>query len=239
MAKNIFILLLVSSFALGAFAQSHKSGGRHKNLEYFEKDMFHFGFSLGFNTSNFIVDYDLTSYDSLISLQSNGQAGFNIGLIGSMRFNKLFTLRFTPTLAFAQRNVEYTFAVEPKNINATRIVESTYIMFPLSVKYRSLRQENFAAYILGGANFAFDLSSQFGVNNEVVISEQVLKVQRQNIFGEIGFGTDFFMEFFKFSIELKYSHGLTNIFVDDESFWAKPIKDIRPNMFTVSFLFEG
>ena len=225
--------------ALGAYAQNHKTGQTHKHLEYFEKDRFHFGFSLGGNSTGFKMNYDLTTYDSLISIETNTQAGFNIGLIGSMRFNKFFTLRFTPTLAFAQKNVEYTFTDGEKNVNATRIVESTYIMFPMLVKYRSVRNGNFAAYVIGGGNFAYDLSSQFGVNNEVVISEQLLKVKRENFFAEVGFGTDFFMEYFKFSIELKYSYGLTNILVKDGNFWQEPINDIRPKMFTITLNFEG
>ena len=239
MIKKIFIVLFISGMALGAYAQSHKTGQHHPNLEYFEKDRFHFGFSLGGNTTSFKINYDLTTFDSLVSIQTNGQAGFNIGLVGSMRFNRFFTLRLTPTLAFAQRNVEYVFANEPVNIKATRIVESTYIQFPLLVKFRSQRNGNFASYIIGGANYAYDLSSQHGVNNDVVISDQVLKVSRSNLFAEAGFGIDLFMEYFKFSIELKYSYGVTNIMVDDGSFWVQPISDIRPKMFTVTFHFEG
>ena len=239
MIKKIFIVLFISGMALSAYAQSHKTGQSHPNLQYFEKDRFHFGFSLGGNSTSFKMNYDLTAIDSLTSIETNGQAGFNIGLVASMRFNRYFTLRFTPTLAFAQRNVEYTFANEPINIKATRIVESTYLQFPLLVKYRSQRNGNFAAYIIGGANYAYDLSSQYGVNNDVVISDQVLKINRSNIFAEGGFGVDLFMAYFKFSIELKYSHGLTNIIIEDGSFWVQPITDIRPKMFTVSFHFEG
>jgi len=238
MLKKLFIFVFLSTMALGAYAQSHKTGQRHPNLPYFERDRFHFGFSLGGNSTSFKINYDIAEFDSLISIETNGQAGFNIGLVGSMRFNRYFTLRFTPTLAFAQRNVEYSFATEPIT-KATKIVESTYIQFPLLLKYRSARAGNFAAYIIGGGNFAYDLSSQFDVNNEVIISDQILKVQRANFFAEGGFGVDMFMDYFKFSIELKYSHGVSNIFVDDGSFWAQPITDIRPKMFTISFHFEG
>lgn len=233
----IFILLLVA-FA-SAFGQSKRHKQRNGNLPYFERSKFHFGFTLGMNSAGFKVDYDLTAIDSLISMQVGSQAGFNIGIVSSMRFNKYFTLRFLPTLAFAQRNFDYLFEGTPRNIKVTKAVESTYILFPVLVKYRSARFNNFAAYIVGGGSLAYDLSSQFDVNNEVIIDEQVLKVQRQNWFAEIGFGTDFFMEYFKFSVELKYSHGLNNVFVNDGSFWATPINKIEPRMFTVSLHFEG
>ena len=238
MVKRIFILVFVLASFSSVFAQG-KFKQKNANLPFFEHSKFHFGFTLGGNSASFKMKYDLTTIDSLISLQAGPQAGFNIGFLGSMRFNDHFTLRLLPTLAFAQRNVNYTFKGDPKNIGATRIMESVYVMFPLLVKYRSVRYNNFAAYVVAGPNYAIDLASKFDVNNEVVISEQVLKIQRHNLFAEIGFGGDFFLEYFKFSIELKYSHGLNNVFIKDESFWAVPIQEIKPGMFTVSLHFEG
>lgn len=236
--KTIIFVLLLTAFA-PAFGQSRVHKQRNSNLPYFERSRFHFGFTLGGNSSGFKVDYDLTAIDSLISLQVGSQTGFNIGIVSSMRLNQYFTLRFLPTLAFAQRNFNYVFKNTPRNITTTKIVESTYILFPVLFKYRSARYNNFAAYIVGGGNLAYDLSSQFDVNNEVIIPEQVLKVQRQNWFAEIGFGADFFLEYFKFSVELKYSHGINNVFVNDGSFWATPIQRIEPRMFTISLHFEG
>lgn len=93
--------------------------------------------------------------------------------------------------------------------------------------------------MIAGGDFAYDLSSQFDVNNDVVIDAQVLKVQRSNYFGEVGAGVDFFLEYFKFSIEFKYSHGLNDVFVNDGSFWSQPIQEIKPQMFSVSLHFEG
>ncbi len=238
MRSRFFIILFFLSTSVGVMAQSTVDRG-HPNLRYFEQNQMHFGFTLGFNTANFNIDYDLTGYDSLISIKAKSQAGFNIGLVSSLRLNRYFTLRFTPTLVFAQRDVEYVFASEPKNLNTTKIVESTYIMFPLLFKYRSERLGNFAAYVVGGGNYGFDLSSQVDYNNDVVIEEQLLKINKSTFFAEAGFGVDFFLEYFKFSIELKYSHGLGKAYIDDGSFWAEPINDMKPKMFTVSFHFEG
>ncbi len=238
MIKKLFILFLVLGSFAPAMAQS-RIKSKAGNLPYFERSKFHFGFTLGGNTSSFRVKYDLTTIDSLISLNIGSQGGFNIGFLGSMRFNDYFTLRFLPSLAFAQRNFDYVFEGAERNISVTKIVESTYVMFPFHIKYRSARYNNFAAYVVGGANLAYDLSSQFDVNNQVVVAEQVLKVKRENWFAELGFGTDFFLEYFKFSIELKYSRGLNDVFVDDNSFWAVPIQEVKPGMFTVSLHFEG
>ena len=238
MIKKLFILILVLASFAPVMSQT-RINTKAGNLPYFERSKFHFGFTLGGNTSSFKVKYDLTTIDSLISLNVGSQGGFNIGFLGSMRFNDYFTLRFLPSLAFAQRNFDYVFEGDPKNVSVTKVVESTYVMFPLHLKYRSARYNNFAAYVVAGPSLAYDLSSQFDVNNEVIEAEQVLKVKRQNWFAELGFGTDFFLEYFKFSVELKYSHGLNDVFVKDNSFWAVPIQEIKPGMFTVSLHFEG
>lgn len=236
--KRILIVAVLLSVAFGLSAQS-KFKRKSPNLPYFEEQKFHFGFTLATNVASYRVKYDLTTIDSLISLQAGSQTGFNIGFMGSMRFNDNFSVRFLPTLTFAQRNFDYIFEGSPRNTTATRIVESTYVMFPLLIKYRSKRYNNFATYVVGGGNFALDLSSQFDVNNDVAIDAQVLKVQRQNYFAELGLGFDFFLEYFKFGIEFKYSHGLNDVFVKDNSFWAIPIQEIKPGMFTISLLFEG
>jgi hypothetical protein len=239
--RKIVTLFLLFSISLGAFAQRKSSERRHPNLPNFEQSKFHFGFSLGGNSANFEMDYDLTTYDSLLSLKSNNQSGFSIGLISSMRLNRYFTLRFTPSLVFAQRNVEYVFknAEDLKNYTRVRTVESTYVTFPVSMKFRSARKGNFATYILAGGNFAIDLSSQADVNNNVVEDEQVLKLGSTNLFAEGGFGIDFFLEYFKFAIEFKYSYGINDVFIQDNSYWAEPINGMRPTMFNITLHFEG
>lgn len=239
MRNKLILIFLFLNIALFANAQKGTVDRGHPNLRYFENNVMHFGFTIGFNTANSNLKYDLTTYDSLISIKAKSQAGFNIGLIASYRLNRYFTLRLNPTLAFAQRDVQYSFSGEVKNVNVVKSIESTYIMFPLLLKYRSERVGNFAAYIIGGGNYAFDLSSQFDFNNDVVVAEQLLKINKNTFFAEAGFGVDFFLEYFKFSIELKYSHGLGKAYYDDGSFWAQPIEDIKPKMFTVSFHFEG
>lgn len=238
MKKSLIIFILFFTAIPVLRAQSNLKD-RNSNLPYFEKQKFHFGFTLGANVSNFKLDYDLTTIDSLISLQVGPQSGFNIGFLGSMRLNHHFTVRFLPALAFAQRNVNYVFDAEPKNVSVTKMIESTYVMFPIHMKYRSARYNNFATYVIGGANFALDLASQFDLNNNLVISEQVLKVKRENMYAEIGAGADFFLEYFKFSVEFKYSLGINNVLIKDQSFWAIPINEIKARMFTISLHFEG
>ena len=199
----------------------------------------HFGFTLGMNSMDFIIEKDLTVIDSLIQIHNVRQSGFNIGIVADWHMHKFLSLRFLPTLSFGQRNLEYLFDSEPIDILELKQVESTYIEFPLVLKYRSARYGNFAAYVIGGGKFIIDLSSQKDVDNNVSPEEQVIKLKKTFMMYEVGIGTDIFMEYFKFSAEIKLSNGIDNVLIQDNTMWSAPIKKLRPQMVTISFHFEG
>ena len=57
--------------------------------------------------------------------------------------------------------------------------------------------------------------------------------------GDIGFGTDFYLEYFKFGIELKMSYGLNDIHIRESNAFSDPIEMLKTKMFLLSFTFEG
>lgn len=235
MNKSIVFTLVFLSFSFVAKTQVE----RVPNLPDFDKKKLHFGFSLCVNTMDYRMRTNLTNPDSLIKLEADPQSGFNIGIVSSLNFNPYFSLRFLPSLSFGQRNLEYTFADEPRNRQTIKMVESTYLDFPLNLKYRSARLNNFAAYVIGGGRYSLDLSSQRDIDNNLPPDLQVVRLERDNVWYEVGFGLDFFLEYFKFSTELKLSMGLHNVLIQDYSIWSTPIGGIRPRMITISFHFEG
>ena len=228
----LVIGVLVSA---GAFAQPQKV----LNLPNFDKKWVHFGFTLGINNMNYRKDTDLTAVDSLISLETAAQPGFHIGIVSQVNMSPLFSVRFLPALAFGQRNLEYIFQGETRNISETKAVESTYLEFPLLFKYRSTRANNFAAYFVGGVKYAADLSSQEEINNNVPPPQQVVRLRRHNFMYEIGFGVDFFLEYFKLSPEIKVSTGINDVFIDENTLWERPIDRLVPRVITFSLHFEG
>ena len=57
--------------------------------------------------------------------------------------------------------------------------------------------------------------------------------------GQIGFGTDFYLEYFKFGVELKMSYGLKDYHVKEDNAFANPIEKLKSKMFLLSLTFEG
>ncbi|MBL4623680.1 MAG: PorT family protein [Flavobacteriales bacterium] len=245
MKHILYILIAVLLINLDGFAQVKKKGKTSKgtpilNLEKFDRKKIHFGFALGFNTADFIMETNLN--DSLLKLESQRQSGFNLGIITDLHMGPYFDLRFVPTLAFAQRNLEYTYqfydAENPEVLK--KEIESTFLNFPLNLKYRSVRQTNFAAYIIGGGSYSFDLASQHKTDNSnAQTGDIVIKLNRHSYLWEVGVGFDFFLEYFKFSTELKMSYGINNIAVNDNTMFSEPISSLKSKIFTLSFNFEG
>lgn len=240
--KKAQFCLLVSAF-LGwgwcepLFSQKKKV----ENLPGFDHKIIHFGFTLGVNSSDFVLKHNLARVDSLLSLQGQKQSGFNLGIVSDLHMSPLLNLRFIPALSFAQRNLEYIFLNRRGERELiVKAVESTFIEFPLNVKYRSERLNNFAAYMLGGFKYSLDLASQAHVDNSSNPPQDiVIKLKKNSYAYEAGFGMDFFLHYFKFSTEIKLSMGLNDVFINDQTIFARPIESLRSKIILVSFTFEG
>ncbi|REJ82361.1 MAG: PorT family protein [Bacteroidetes bacterium] len=115
------------------------------NLPKYDKQKLHFGFTLGLNRSNFKVQLmpDFKYRDSIYRIEPVGVMGLNLGIISNLRLGEYFDLRFIPALSFAQRNLEYTFYYEDSTgAFITKNVESTYLEFPVNIKFKSKRVNN-------------------------------------------------------------------------------------------------
>ena len=87
------------------------------------------GYFLGFNSYDFNFDYVNNRSD----IQTEKSTGFNVGLIGNIRINDYFDIRFEPGLIMSKRNIIYDYVdfgsdAFIENIHL-REIKSTYIHF--------------------------------------------------------------------------------------------------------------
>ncbi len=198
----------------------------------------HFGFALGFNSADFVVKKvrDFNLLDSVYSVESSSSIGLNLTILANLRIGNYFDLRFLPTLSFAQRNLDYTLLYNDSTpLAKTKKVESTYLEFPLELKYKSKRVNNYRAYVIAGFKYGIDMVSQAKVKAE---DPDVIKLSRQDYGYEIGFGFDFYMTYFKFSPEIKMYTGMKNLIIPENTIFSSPIEALYSKTFTVSFTFE-
>lgn len=232
--KFIWILLSVLITDKG-FSQKRKV----LNLPNYDKQQLHFGFILGVNTFNFMVHPipDIRTNDTVLSITPKGGNGFCLGIVSNLHLGDNFDLRFLPTLSFGEKRLIYSLK-DPETNQPTEIsksVESTLLEFPVLLKFKSARANNFRAYIIGGGKPVIDLASQDKVDDKGV---KLLKLKRNDLLWEIGVGFEFYTQYFKFAPELKMAYGLNNLIVRENSVFINPLEKLRAKAFYLSFTFE-
>jgi len=172
------------------------------------------------------------------SIAAIPSAGFGIGFVSNKRINENADVRFTPTLVFSDRILRYTYE-EPED-NIDKKVQATLVEFPLGIKLKSDRRNNFRAYMLGGAKYSVDISSRKKTNNDLITDpmEKFVNNKRSYLSYEAGFGFDLYFEYFKMSPELKLSYSLKDVLRHEPNRYASPIDKLMLRQITFSLFFE-
>jgi len=233
--KNIFCYLVFIFISISASAQKITP----LNLQNYDREKLHFGFSLGVNKAYFVLypADEATKPDSILSVEGIPDWGFNLGIVSDLRLHDYATLRFLPALAFQDRTIEYRIRPTAKPDSSYIVkkkVESTLLDFPLNLKIRSERLNNISAYLLVGGKFSIDLASQAKTKNP-----DLVKLNGKDWNFETGFGLDFYLEYFKLSTEIKFCAGFQDRLVHENTAWSAPINKILTKTWLFSLNFEG
>lgn len=219
---------------------SFKSFGQNpKNLPRYDEQKFHFGFTLGFNSMDFQVtpvEDSKSVADSIMLLEPVSAPGFNIGIVSNMKLAQYLDLRFVPTLSFGERKLKYKIRFNDSTVESDeKVVESTYIDFPIYLKYKSKRLNNMRAYVTAGGRYSLDLASQ---SDKQSSSDAPIKLTPHDALAELGVGFDFYLNYFKFGTELKMAYGFLNLLKEEKNLYAKGVKSLNSKMFWLTFTFE-
>ena len=234
------IILLISLFFVFQIGYSQLfTKKKVLNNENFDKPKLSWGYFLGMNNYDYNFDYN---YD-LSDIQTEKSFGFNVGLIGNLRLSDYFDFRIEPGLIMSNRSLIYNpeeFGEIEFNINKhKRDIKSTYIHLPLILKISTKRLNNFKPYLLGGVSTAINLSSrEKSVDDN---SSGQFRTKKNVFFYELGFGIDFYLEWFKFSPSIRGVFALSDEHVDDNdplSPWTNNIKFMKTSGIIINFTFQ-
>lgn len=234
--KFLWILFVLCSFS--AFSQKEKP----MNYRRFDERFIHFGFMLGGNTSSYSLFVKPEAYEKygVESLTAQSVPGGQLGIVTTMKVGTpVVRLRLIPTLSFQERVLNYKFIDDSytgTEFNEERI-SSTSLDFPLMFQFRTLRLNNFAAYALIGGQYSLDLQSQENASQS--FTNPFIKMKKHDWQGQIGGGVEFFATYFKFGMELKYTHGLRSSFIQDNTAVSNPIDRFYSRGWWFSLIFEG
>ena len=98
---------------------------------------------------------------------------------------------------------------------------------------------NWRPYLIAGVNMRVDLSSKKEYDDDKDI---YLRLKYTDLYYEVGFGIDFFLKYFKFSPELKFSMGTRDMLVHDppdrNPQYVNAIDRLKSMIWVLNFHFE-
>jgi hypothetical protein len=233
----VLILLVLSTQGYSQFAKSMFSKDPIINLENWQKQRLYFGYYLGFNSFDFKFDYKMPDAD----IQVKKTTGFNVGVVADLRLQEYINLRFEPGLYYTKRDLYFPNLTSENDY--LREVSSTYINFPLLLKFSSLRTGNVRPYLLGGVSTTLNLSSNSKSKDDNF--QQKFRVKSWTYNYEVGFGVDFFSEYFIFSPSIRGVFGISDELIRDDktaenpnSPWTDNIDSMKSRAILINFTFH-
>tara|TARA_B100001996_G_scaffold194812_1_gene149182 strand:- start:5510 stop:6214 length:705 start_codon:yes stop_codon:yes gene_type:complete len=207
--NKYFSSLLILFFCFNGLSQ--KKWVKVENLQNFDKQKIHFGYFIGLNQYNFKIDY---KQNPNYTTQVEEELGLNIGLIGDLKINEHLNLRFEPGLHTNKGALKYNERSKFTQYSDTlRTIKSTYIHLPVLLKFSSKRINNYRPYLIGGVSTSFNLSSN--ENSPEDNKNDVFRLKTNTLYYELGFGIDFYLQYFKFSPSIRGLFSLKNELVPD------------------------
>lgn len=240
MKKTIVLLLIL--FSVKGQSQLYNSLFSKDpivNLENFQKQKLYFGFYLGLNSFDFKIDYknNLPTENDIVVKKTTG---FNVGLVADIKLQEHISLRFEPGLYYTKRDLVYPDNYQISN-GKTREVNSTYLHFPLLIKFLATRTGNVRPYLLGGASATLNLSSNSKLDEDN-LSSTTFRVKSWTQNYEMGFGIDIFSEYFIFSPSIRGVFGINDELIRDKIGDSSPytgnIQSLKNRAIFINFTFH-
>ncbi|MEP2773440.1 MAG: porin family protein [Fulvivirga sp.] len=207
-----------------------------QNNPNYDNRFLSYGFLLGVHTSSYQIKYSdrFTSpeLDDLYAINPEWSAGFTLGFIVNLNLADFLDFRLLPQVSFYEHLLVYERLDNP-NIN--ELVETTVVEFPLLLKYKSERRGNFRMYFVGGVKPGLEAS---GKNDIDEISDKNIDIKAVNVSADVGFGLDIYYPLFKFSPEIRFSKGITNMLGSEDNFFGEGIDRLNTNTITLYLLFQ-
>jgi len=245
MNKRYLILILLSFCCSFAFAQEHApswgGGADQKDLS--------FGFTFAYVSNYFKIDKkpdwrqpfldplnnNQPVTPALNSIGSANSPGFAVGFLARYRITEHLEARFSPLLVFAGRTATYDYADE--TFDVTKTVSSTTIDFPLLLKIKSDRIDDYRGYIIAGLKESYSLDANKPDPQDALIDKTLKNASSYSSY-EVGLGMDIYFEYFKLSPEIKLSNSFGNVLYPENTPYASPISKLSLHTLMFSLCFE-
>ena len=240
MRRSVYIPILVAAvLAASSLCARAQDNDQVLNRPYADLKKLHFGFSVGFHFQDLNMvnnGYVTDEGEAWFAEVPAHSPGFCVNVLADLRLSTHFNLRLSPGMYFGNKTVNFRDATN--DVVETQDVKSSYVVVPLDLKYSSLRHKNMRPYLIGGLMATFDVSKKR--------SEQIM-LKSTDLMLSIGFGSDFYLPYFKFCTDVKFCFGLSDLLnrerpdlSDDPEMmkYTYSLGKVKSRMVVVTFYFE-
>jgi hypothetical protein len=234
--------------------KSKKTRVKGMNMPHYDERLMHLGFSFGLHYTTFRIRTNQEFANRIAARQANpdtgtkapttifganpvGVPGFTVGFIlPNLRINRYFEMRFHPSVSFYNRYVNFRFSGARGDSISTQLNQSIYSFIEPTIllKYHSKRRNNTRMFMVAGLKPGLEV----GIKREE-LDPTVLRLKGADLSVEYGFGIELYYPLFKFSPELRFSHGLLNMLYPDNNQYTQILSRMNTHTVTLFLNFEG
>jgi hypothetical protein len=208
---------------------------------YFDYRKFNLGFTMGLCVASYDMTAQINQYDSqtgrvLARVELVNKPGIYLGLITNMKLAEHWDLRLMPSVSLEERDFRFYFDSTTTNTEPviTKKIESSNLNLPLTIKFKSDFYKNTRVFVQFGIQPSFNLASSKKVRND----PDLLKTQSYDTAFLASFGIDLYGEKLKLSPEIRFTRGLTNVYVPDRTRFPRAISDLFTQLLVFNINFE-
>ncbi|MDI9858586.1 type IX secretion/gliding motility protein PorT/SprT [Flectobacillus roseus] len=236
--QKIIFAAVTGILVLGFSQKSQAQRYKYKRIydEFYDEKLVHFGFLFGFGDARFNLYHGpqvASTSDTSRSIVSPGNFAFLVGGIANFTLSKHFDLKTGINIALYGREIDYRFNNSPNYPPELR--ESTWLEIPVLLKLKSQRRGNSRMFVDAG----FKLGLEANVRKNAATTTR-LNTKTGDFSIEYGIGFEQFFKYFKFTPELRFSHGLVNMYVAPTNpfSYSNAIQKLNSHSVTLYLMFE-
>lgn len=254
--KVILPLIFLCYFSLEVWSQARfgpisKAGQDDKLISY--------GFFLAGHTNYYQLKYSEEFLNGAKEYLANIRSitpvytpGFSLGFLGVFRIHDQFNILLTPKIGFYEFRADINYfgnELDPSLISVppgtttlpsgtqTIVTEATMVELPLLFKYKAQRFNNNRMFFMGGGSAMWRTKAQEEADLEALVTTG------RDFTLDLGMGFDLYFKYFKFSPEIRFSHGLLNIYrpeamVGSNQQFGDAISELRRKSITIYLHFQ-
>jgi hypothetical protein len=221
-------LILLILLPLSAAAQQY--GNSHP----FDFKRFNLGFLMGLNYNTYNLNEQINILENGVLLRQVElvpRVGLSLGMISSLKLHNQISLRAVPTISLEQRDFRYNFA---RDSVIMRKIEASYINLPVMFQFKTGYWNATRTYLLAGGQWGVNLNN----NKRVLDDRDLLKIEPHDFSLVFGWGINLYGERIKLSPEIRYTMGLIDLFVRENTTHTAAIERLSSQVLTINVNFE-